>query len=94
MTIQNQKKFKAVIQIFKCLQGTAIPNLASYIEKVDHKYNTRGNSSTLRLPKVRMEAARKSLRFHGPSCYNRNPNRKLTSIVQFKHHLKDHFLNN
>ena len=83
MTIQSQKKFKAAIQIFKCLQGTAVPNLTSYIEKVDHKYNTRGNSSTLRLPKVRAEAARRSFRFQGPSCYNELPIdiRKLTSII-------------
>ena len=96
MTIQNQKKFKAATQIFKCLQGTAVPNLTSYIEKVDHKYNTRGNSSTLRLPKVRTEAARKSFQFQGLSCYNELPIdiRKLTSIMQFKHHLKEHFLNN
>ena len=96
MTIQNLKKFKVTIQIFKCLQGTSIPNLASYIEKVDHNYNTRGNSSMLRLPKVRTEAARKSFRFQGPSCYNEIPIdiRKQTSIVQFKHRLKEHFLNN
>ena len=36
MTIQNQKTFKAAIQIFKYLQETAIQHLASYIEKVDH----------------------------------------------------------
>ena len=84
------------LQIFKCLEGTSIPNLASYIEKVDHNYNTRGNSSTLRLPQVRTDAARKSIYFQRPSCYNEIPidSQKLTSIVQFKYRLKEHFLNN
>ena len=96
MTIQNQKKFKASMIIFKCLQGTSIPNFASYIDKVDHTYYTRGNSSTLRLPKIRTEAARKSFKFQGPSCYNEVPIniRKLNSLVLFKHQLKEHFLNN
>ena len=96
MSIQDHKKFKAAIQIFKCLQETAIPNLASYIQKVDHNYNTRGSSSTLRLPKVRTEAAKKSFRFQGPFCFNDIPIdiRQLTSIVQFKNRLKEHFLSN
>ena len=95
MTIQNQKKFKASMIIFKCLQRT-IPNFASYIDKVDHTYYTRGNSSTLRLPKIRTEAASKSFKFQGPSCYNEVPIniRKLNSLVLFKHQLKEHLLSN
>ena len=73
MMILNQKKFKADLLIFKCLQGTAIPNFASYAERVSHNYGTRDNKATLRVPRVRTEAAKKSFWFQGPSCYNELP---------------------
>ena len=60
MMILNQKKFKADLLIFKCLQRTAIPNFASYTERVSHNYGTRGNKATLHVPRVRTEAAKKS----------------------------------
>ena len=73
MTILNQKNFKADLLIFKCLQGTTIPNFASYSERVSHNYVTRGNKATLRVPKVGTEAARKYFLFQGPSCFNKCP---------------------
>ena len=78
--------------IFKCLQGTTIPNFASYAERVSHNYGTRGNKATLRVPRVRTEAAKKSFWFQGPSCYNELPIeiRSLESFVVFKHRLKEH----
>ena len=92
MTIFNKKKFKAGILIFKCLQGTTIPNFASYAERVSHKYGKRGNKANLRVPRVRTEAAKKSFWFQGPSCYNELPVeiRSLESFVVFKHRLKEH----
>ena len=41
MTILSQKKSKAAIFIFKCLEGPSIPNFATYIDIMDHKYDTR-----------------------------------------------------
>ena len=94
LTIQNQKRYKAAILMFQCIQGAAIPHFTSYINNVEHKYNTRGNLSTL--PKVRTEAARKSFMFQGPVCYNDVPVdiRNLNSLIMFKHKLKEHLLNN
>ena len=91
MMILNQKKFKADLLIFKCLQGTAIPNFASYAERVSHNYRTRGNKATLRVPRVRTEAAKNSFLFQGPSCYNKLPTeiRCLESFVVFKHRQKN-----
>ena len=48
MTISNQKKFKADLIIFKCLQGTNIPNFMLYGKRVSCNYGTRGNNATLR----------------------------------------------
>ena len=92
MMILNQKKFKAGLITFKCLQGTNIPNFALYGERVSHNYGTRSKNATLRVPRVRTEAAKKSFWFQGPSCFNKLPIdiRSLDSIVTFKHRLKEH----
>ena len=93
MTILNQKKFKADLLIFKCLQGTNISNFAFYGERVDHNYGKKRNKTTLRIPRVRTEAAKKSFWFQGPACFNELPIdiQSLDSIVAFKHRLKEHF---
>ena len=56
MMILNQKKVKADLIIFKCLQGTNIPNFTPYGERVCHNNGTRGNNATLNVPRVRTEA--------------------------------------
>ena len=49
-------------------------------------------AATLRIPRVKTEAAKKSFWFQGPSCLNELPIdiRSLDSIVVFKHRLKEH----
>ena len=68
---------------------------ASYVNKMEHKYSTRGNLLTLRLPSVRTKAAKKSFIFQGPACYNEVPAdiRNLNSLTIFKHQLKENLLN-
>ena len=50
--------YKADLLIFKCLQGTNIPNVACYGERVNHKYGTRRNKTTLLIPRVKTEVAK------------------------------------
>ena len=78
--------------MFKFLPGTNIPNFAFYGERVNHNHGTRSNKSTLRIPRVRTEAAKMSFWFQGPSCFKELPIdiRSLDSIVVFKHRLKEH----
>ena len=92
MTILDQKKFKADLLIFKCLQGTNVQNCACYGERVNHKCGTRRNKATLLIPRVRTEAAKKSFWFQGPACFTKLPIdiRSLDSIVAFKHKFKEH----
>ena len=91
MTLLNQKKFKADLLIFKCLQGTNIPNFSCHGGRVNQNFGTRRNKTTLRIPKVRTEAAKESFWFQGPACFNELPIdiRSLDSIVAFKHKLKE-----
>ena len=58
MTILNQKKFKADLLIFKCLQGTNVQNCACHGERVNHNYGARRNKTTLRIPRFRTEAGK------------------------------------
>ena len=60
-------------EMFKCRQGTSIPALRAYTDKVDHQHDTRSNKSLLRLPLVKTETAKKSLYFEGPYCFNELP---------------------
>ena len=94
ISINNQKKMKVVIQMFKCRQGTCIPALRTYADKINHRHNTRNNKSLLRLPLVKTETAKRSLYFQGPYCFNELPRdiRSQTSIVIFKSKLKKYFL--
>ena len=91
--ILNQKKLKAACLIFKCLQRTSIPAFSSYATEICHKYRTRNNNISLRLPLLRTETARRSFWFQGPRCYNELPLeiRFLNSFVLFKSRLKEYY---
>ena len=58
MTILTQKALKSELSISKCLQGTTVENVGAYGERINHKYGTRGKKATLRVPRVRKEAAK------------------------------------
>ena len=78
----------------KEMQGicAGIQMAIQYINKVEHKYVTRGNLSMLRLPEVRAEAARKTFMFQSPASDNEDPVdiQKLNSLIIFKHKSKEH----
>ena len=69
-----------------------IPHFAFYGGIVKHNYGTRSNRTTVRIPRVRREVAKKSFWFQGPACFNELPFDILCSdsIVAFKHRLKEH----
>ena len=92
MTILNQKRYKAALLMFKCLQGTALPHFASCINKVEHKHNSRGNLSMLGLPNVRrLRGCEKVIYVSRPCLFDL---RTLNSLTMFKHKLKEYLLNN
>ena len=92
-SINNQKKIKVAIQMFKCRQGTCIPALRKYADNIDHQHETRSNKSLLRLPFGKTKTEKRSLYFQGPHCYNELPRdiHSLESIVIFKSNLREHF---
>ena len=93
ISINNQKMIKVAMQMFKCRQGTCIPGLRKHADNIDHQHETRSNTSLLRLPLIKTEAAKRSLYFQGPYCFNELPKNKrsLESIAIFKSKLREHF---
>ena len=60
----------------------------------DYKMSTRINGKLTRVPKIRLEAARKSFYFQGANKYNKLPVdiRDKDSAVIFKNFVRSHFL--
>ena len=73
MMVLAQKRFKADVLVFKCLQGTIAKTSRADGERVSHNYRTIGNKATFRVPRVRTEAAIKSFSFQGSSCFDKQP---------------------
>ena len=61
--VSHARNRKCVIEVFKCQNGLAPRIFTEYFKIIQHQKDTRGNSSSLLLPKVRTEAGRKSFLF-------------------------------
>ena len=58
-SIKVERMRKLSLEVFKSIHGLVTINRAKY-DIIDHFINTRGNKSTIRLPRIRTEAARKT----------------------------------
>jgi hypothetical protein len=78
--------FNAVIVVFKSLNGLSCEPFNDYFQIMSHQQNTRNNDYCLRLPKVKLEVARKGFYFQGAMAFNKLPLhvRQINSIVHFK----------
>ncbi len=82
--------FNAVMVVFKSLNGLSCEPFNDYFQIMSHQQNTRNNDYCLRLPKVKLEVARKGFYFQGAMAFNKLPLhvRQINSIVHFKSALK------
>ena len=67
-------------------------NLEANLKRSHHR-ETRGNNSTLRLPKVKTKSGRKMFSFQGALIINKLPEdlRNKTSLLIFKHKCRKFF---
>ena len=88
--IQTIVVFKLYTVIFKSLNGLSCEPFNDYFQIMSHQQNTRNNDYCLRLPKVKLEVARKGFYFQGAMAFNKLPLhvRQINSIVHFKSALK------
>ena len=91
-TISVIKKNACCI-VRKCINNTICDNFTKYFELFEHDVNTRNNCKMIRLPKVKLEFARKSFYYSGAKIYNELPLiiRTSESYIDFKKLLKEHF---
>ena len=68
-------------------------NLKTYFERMEHLRTTRNNNISLRLPKVRLQFAKKGFFYTGAKVYNALPReiREEMNFVKFKIALNNFF---
>ena len=61
LTIDNFLRKKACCLVFDCLNGTVCSPFKNYFQQVNHNpLNTRNNGKAAKLPKVKLDFARRS----------------------------------
>ena len=95
LTVDNFLQKRACCFVFDCLNGTACFPFKDYFHRLHHNaLNTRNNGKTAKLPKVRLDFARRSFYFLGASIFNLLPLslRNINSRVLFRKALDDYYL--
>lgn len=96
--LQNPEQSMALnncLFVRKCLEKMLCENFHDYFELLSHTKNTRGNNSSIKLPRVKLEFERKGFYFFGAKVYNELPGeiRQIVEFSGFKKALKDFFIN-
>ena len=79
----NVMKCQACCLVKKCMLGEASVLLANHFEQNNHGVNTRNQNAFIRLPKIRLEVARRGFFFMGGRLYNMLPV-ELRTVNDFK----------
>ena len=92
LTIDNFLQKRACHFVFDCLNGTVCCPFKDYFERLHH--NARSNGNTVKIPKVKLDFARRSFYFLGASIFNSLPLslRNINSRILFSKALDDHYL--
>ena len=81
----TQRKRKLAIDVFKSINGLKLINNNNY-ERIAHTIGTRGNNNTLRIPKCKTEAMKRSTAYQGAAVFNELPVdiRSEESVIKFQ----------
>ena len=55
---RERTKIRCAVDVFRCLNNTSPGNFENYFTRLNHSLHTRGNKSSIKLPKVRTESGR------------------------------------
>ena len=89
--IRNEFNKQAVILVNKCLKNDVCSNFKDYFSLNKHKIDSRNNNSLIKLPKVKLEFARKGFFFMGAKTYNSLPGTVRSAKIDFKKDVKSSF---
>ena len=76
---------------FRCIKKDLCENFNDYFDIIESKHVTRNNKNLIRLPKVRLECAKKGFHFIGAKTFNELPIviRKAECLNDFKIKLRN-----
>ncbi len=95
LSINNFLQKRACSFVFDCLNGTVCSPYKNYFERWNHNAaNTKNNGKTAKLPKVKLDFARRSFYFKGASIFNSLPLKlkNINSRLLFRKALDDFHL--
>lgn len=91
-SITSVRKRRIAVDVFKSLHQIC-PESISVFKRLTHGRNTRGNGSSVMIPKVRTTFARKSFAYQGGIIFNELDKslRDETSLLRFKTKISNYF---
>ena len=92
-SIENLANRERVLMVKGCLCEKFNENFNNYFTLFEHKYKTRNNSKSIKLPPVKLEVAKQGFYFYGGVLYNNLPIdiRDTDDYEKFKKLVKKHF---
>ena len=91
--IENSANRECVLLVKSYLYKESNEEFNNYFELFEHKYKTRNNSKSMKLPPVKLELAKQGFYFYGGVLYNSLPIeiRNTDRYGKFKDLVKAHF---
>ena len=71
--IGNEFKKRNAIEVYKCINGLNPTIFSNFFTLNNHIHHTRGNRTSLKLPKVKTESGRRSFKFQAALNFNELP---------------------
>ena len=92
-SLENIGKQHLCLFVRRCLEKTVPENFENYFKLQQHSIGTRNNNVSIKLPKVRTEYGKRSVKFIGAQVYNSLPLniRKSENLGEFKRGVKNFF---
>ena len=92
-SIDNFANRERTLFVKKCLCKESNEELNNYFQVFEHKYTTRNNEKSIKLPPVTLEVSKQGLYFSGGVLYNKLPIeiRNVGLYKEFKKLVKVHF---
>ena len=72
-SIENLANRERVLLVKSCLCKESNEEFNNYFKLIEHKYKTRNNSRSIKLPHVKLELAKQGFYFSGGVLYNSLP---------------------
>ena len=92
LSIENLTNREWVLLVKSCLSKESNEEFNNYFKLFEHKYKTRNNSKSIKLPPVKLELAKQGFYFSGGVLYNSLPIEiRDTGYEKFKELIKANF---